>query len=275
MEMQRVKFAAVTVAATLGLTLVLAASSQASQLPTLKLALSKHKVTVSGQTVSGAVDVATSVSGEPMDNATLIHLKPGVTATELGKKLAGLGEESDLDAIDSYGTLVLDSQDAAAGAITHTEVNLPAGNYVALNDGNAHAVFSVTQSKSPAKLPTPQATVSSVEFGFTGPTTLHDGELVRFKNYGYLIHMVQAAQTASTETATEAEEDLHNGDTTDAEKLALSPLEMWSGPLSSGGEQQYVFNAPPGVYVIFCSMNTQDGREHFQLGMTRTITVVK
>jgi hypothetical protein len=27
--------------------------------------------------------------------------------------------------------------------------------------------------------------------------------------------------------------------------------------------------------VIFCAMNAQDGREHFQLGMFRTITIVK
>lgn len=273
--MQRVKFAASTTAAVLGLTLVFAASSQASQLPTLKLALSKHRITVSGQMVSGAVDVATTVSGEPMDNATLVHLRPGVTATEFGKKLAGLSEQTDLDVIDRYGTIVLDGQDAHAGTVTHTDADLPAGNYVALNDGNGHAVFSITQSSSPAKLPKPQATVGTIEFGFTGPTTLHDGELVRFKNHGYLIHMVQAAQVASTESATEAEDDLHNGDLNAAKKLAIAAPAMWSGPLSSGASQEYVFNAPPGVYVVLCSMNTQDGREHYQLGMTRTITVVR
>jgi hypothetical protein len=39
--------------------------------------------------------------------------------------------------------------------------------------------------------------------------------------------------------------------------------------------QQEVITQPPGVYVIFCAMNTEDGREHFQLGMYRTIRIVK
>jgi hypothetical protein len=29
------------------------------------------------------------------------------------------------------------------------------------------------------------------------------------------------------------------------------------------------------VYVIFCAMNSEDGRDHFQLGMFRTIQIVK
>ncbi len=32
---------------------------------------------------------------------------------------------------------------------------------------------------------------------------------------------------------------------------------------------------PPGWYVIACFMDTQDGREHSQLGMDRVIQVVR
>jgi hypothetical protein len=39
--------------------------------------------------------------------------------------------------------------------------------------------------------------------------------------------------------------------------------------------QQEVITAKPGVYVIACFMDTQDGREHTQLGMERMIKVVK
>jgi hypothetical protein len=28
-------------------------------------------------------------------------------------------------------------------------------------------------------------------------------------------------------------------------------------------------------YVLFCAMNAQDGRDHFQLGMYKTIRIVK
>ena len=48
-----------------------------------------------------------------------------------------------------------------------------------------------------------------------------------------------------------------------------------SGPVSHGGMQQSVLNAPPGYYVEACFMNTQDGREHTQLGMERLVRVVK
>ena len=88
-------------------------------------------------------------------------------------------------------------------------------------------MFTVTRSSSPASLPAPQATVATIEFGFRGATTLRDGTLVRFKNNGYLIHMVQgAAQVASTATAAEAEADLRAGDTAAASKSAIAPLEM-------------------------------------------------
>ena len=39
--------------------------------------------------------------------------------------------------------------------------------------------------------------------------------------------------------------------------------------------QQAVLNAKPGYYVEACFMDTQDGREHTQLGMERLIRVVK
>ncbi len=42
---------------------------------------------------------------------------------------------------------------------------------------------------------------------------------------------------------------------------------QFAGPLSHAELQQEVINEPPGVYVIACAMNAEDGREHFQLGM--------
>jgi hypothetical protein len=47
------------------------------------------------------------------------------------------------------------------------------------------------------------------------------------------------------------------------------------GPMSPGGVQQFVLHAKPGVYVLACFMDTQDGREHTQLGMERTIRIVR
>jgi hypothetical protein len=39
-----------------------------------------------------------------------------------------------------------------------------------------HSPFTVTAAKAPATLPTPQATVRSIEFDFRGPTTLHENQ---------------------------------------------------------------------------------------------------
>jgi hypothetical protein len=46
------------------------------------------------------------------------------------------------------------------------------------------------------------------------------------------------------------------------------------GPASSGAMQQQVLHAVPGHYVEVCFMDTQDGREHTQLGMLRLVRIV-
>jgi hypothetical protein len=60
-----------------------------------------------------------------------------------------------------------------------------------------------------------------------------------------------------------------------AMKLASRHFLSLAGPISPGGIQQAVLNAKPGYYVEACFMDTQDGREHTQLGMMRLIRVIK
>jgi hypothetical protein len=47
------------------------------------------------------------------------------------------------------------------------------------------------------------------------------------------------------------------------------------GPASTGAVQQEIVTAKPGIYVLACFMDTQDGREHTRLGMEKIIRVVK
>ena len=60
---------------------------------------------------------------------------------------------------------------------------LTTGNYVALNiTGSGQpgfAPFTVTQSPWPAALPPAAATQTTIEFGFQGPTVLHNESVVR------------------------------------------------------------------------------------------------
>jgi len=257
-----------------GLVLMTASSVAASSLPTLTLALTPKTVTVGGSMVSGAVNVVTTVTGEKSDGPGLVLLKPGVTPAEFGKAIASLGSNTPFDTIDPYGSIVFDGV-ATEGTPSSAETWLQPGTYIALENGNGHAVFTVTQSATPALLPAPAAEVDAIDFGFRGASTLHDGELVRFKNDGYLIHMVAYVPVKSVADATKAEALLRAGDTKDAKKYAIGKLGMFAGPLSHAELQQEVITEPPGVYVILCLMNAEDGREHFQLGMFRTIMIVK
>jgi hypothetical protein len=258
-----------------GLVLMTASSVAASSLPTLTLALTKNTVTVAGSEVSGAVNIVSTVTGEKSDAPALILLKPGVTPAEFGKAVSALGPHTPLDAIDPYGSIVFDGS-ATEGTPTSAETWLQPGTYVAVNNGNGFTPFTVTQSADPATLPAPAATVTAIDFAFRGANTLHDGELVRFQNDGYLIHMVLFAELKSVADAAKAEALLLAGKPGGAlKKYGTGVTGMFAGPLSHAELQQEAITEPPGVYVIACAMNAEDGRDHDQLGMFRTITIVK
>jgi len=258
-----------------GLVLMTASSVAAGSLPTLTLALTPKTVTVGGSMVSGAVNVVTTVTGEKADGPILILLKPGVTPAKFDKATSDIGPNSPLDSIDPYGSIVFDGF-ATEGAPSSAETWLQPGTYIAGGNGNGQAVFTVTQSADPATLPAPAATITAIDFAFRGASTLHDGELVRFKNDGYLIHMFLFAQFKSVADATKAETLLPAGKANEAVKEYGTGVKgEFAGPLSHAELQQEVIDEPPGVYVIVCGMNAEDGREHYQLGMYRTITIVK
>jgi hypothetical protein len=258
-----------------GLVLKTASSVAAWSLPTLTLALTKNTVTVGGAEVSGAVKIVATVSGEKADAPALILLKPGVTPAELGKAAAALPRDAPLDAIDPYGSFVFDGN-ATAGVATSAETWLPPGNYVAVNNGNGFTPFTVARSTDPALLPAPDAEIDGIDFAFRGPTALHDGEVVRFKNDGYLIHMFLYAQVKTPADAAKAEALLLANNVPEAKKLYATGVHgQFAGPLSHAELQQEVINQPPGTYILLCAMNAQDGRDHYVLGMFRTITIVK
>ena len=259
-----------------GLVLMTASSVAASTLPTLTLALTKNTITVGGSEVSGTVNIVTTVTGESNDSPGLFLLKPGVTTAEFAAAAQrSVGKGSPFDALDPYGSIVFFGF-AAEGHPSSAETWLQPGTYIALENGHGHAVFTVTPSATPALLPPPGAEIDAIDFGFRGASTLHDGELVRFKNDGYLIHMFLFAQAKSAADATRAEALLRAGKGNEAaKKYGTGVAGQFVGPLSHAELQQEVINEPPGVYVIYCAMNAEDGREHFQLGMFRTITIVK
>ena len=124
-------------------------------------------------------------------------------------------------------------------------------------------------------LPAAQATERTIDFGFKGPSTLHEGELVGFENEGFLVHMDLAFPVKSKAAAIRAAKLLLNGKEKQAQKLIAGAPVSFAGPLSTGGFQQETITAKPGWYVQVCFMQTQDGRDHATLGMERVIKITK
>ncbi len=257
-----------------------AGAAGTSSLPTLNIALTGTTgVSVSGSEVSGAVNVVSTFSGKapsgPNSNGPtwgLVRLNPGVSILQAAGAVQAA--HGDLNALDPYGSLVADQ--SAPGS---EQTVLTPGNWVALNlsgNGNpAFAPFTVTQSSSPAALPAARATETAIEFNFRGPTVLHDGTVVRAQNGGYLVHMDIAFGVKNPAVGREVMTLLRAGKDGKAQKLTNRNFLNLAGPLSPGGMQQAVLNAKPGYYIEACFMDTQDHREHTELGMERLIRVVK
>ncbi len=274
--------AAASVLATASMFALPGAAHADGLLPTLTVALKGITgVSVSGSELSGAVSITATFTGKappsgPNSNGPsfgIIHLKPGVTIQQAAGAVNASG--GDLNALTPYGSLFV-----SASAPAKVQTVLTPGSYVALNDtGNGQpgfAPFTVTQSTSPAALPAAAATQTAIEFGFRGPAVLHDGTMVRAQNHGYLVHMIFLLRAPHESTALQVIALLKAGEDNQAMQL-LGPNSAFiglQGPASPGAMQQQVLNAPPGYYVEACFMDTQDGREHTQLGMVRLVQIV-
>jgi hypothetical protein len=258
--------------------LLAAGSAQASTLPTLTLALTKSSITVGGATQSGAVNVVSTATATKEASAILFQLKPGVTLAEVEAFLSSKTEKDPNNA-GKYGSIVFDAE-VAPGKTSEAQTVLQPGQYLALKaEGEGgpkvHASFTVTASPSPAALPAAQATERAIEFDFRGPTTLHDGELVRFENEGFLVHMDVAFPAKSLSAAQKIVKGLLTGREKGLEKLVSGEPFEFAGPVSHEAFQQETITAKPGWYVQACFMETQEGVPHTRLGMERIIKIVK
>ena len=260
--------------------LLSAASAQASTLPTLSFAVTASSITVTGPTQSGAVNVVTTASGVKEGTAILLLIRPGISVAEIESVLAKGAGGNDPNNTSKYGTIVY-SGEATSGKSEEAQMYLQPGQYLALVPGHhgtgakAHMFFTVTPAASPLALATPQATIRTIEFGFRGPTTLHDGELVRFENEGFLIHMDIAIPVKSRSAAKQVVKDLLSGKEKGIEKLATGEPVSFAPPMSHEAFRQETITEKPGWYVQACFMETQDGRDHTRLGMERIIKIVK
>ena len=261
-------------AAVSSLALASTASSTATALPQLNVTLTGKSVALSGQVLSGGVEVVAHTTGERSGQLIFVRLNPGVSYAQA--RAFGMSQASqDLQAIRQIGSIVFDA--TAPKGTTHVQVALQPGNYVALDVAqqsgpSPSSPFMIGQSAHPAALPKPAATVRAIEFGFRGAATLHSGSLVRWANDGYLVHMLDVIRTTSQYPAARIVRLLRDG------KVRQIPRSLnttaGAGPVSWQAYQQQRLNLSPGTYVLACFMNTQDGRDHVVLGMERIVKVV-
>ena len=97
---------------------------------------------------------------------------------------------------------------------------------------------------------------------------------MRVENGGYLVHMDALIGARNKAGAEKIIALLKAGKDHEAQKLATGFADLMD-PASPGAMQQEILNAKPGYYVQACFMDTQDGREHTQLGMERVIRIAK
>jgi hypothetical protein len=259
--------------------LVSSAAAQASTLPVVSIAITPTSATVGGTLESGGVNVVSTDTGVKEAAVIVFLLKPGVSVAEAETFVKEKKVKGDPNNTSKLGSIVFDTE-ANPGQHGEVQTNLQAGQYilrVGAGEGEAklRTSFTVTAAKSPATLPTPEAKIRSIEFGFRGPSTLHDGELVGFKNEGFLVHMDVAAPVKNMKAAKQAIKDLLAGKEKAFGKLIVGQPVTFAGPVSNGAYQQETISAQPGVYVEVCFMQTQDGRDHTLLGMERIIKITK
>jgi uncharacterized cupredoxin-like copper-binding protein len=273
-----VKFAA-TIAAALcvaAVTTTMALGSGGTQsvaLPTIDVAMSGKTMSVTGTLQSGAVTVRSNVTTDKGASPVFIHLNQGITAQQVFS-LMGSKKGQDPNNLTPLGSIVFDI-DVAKGT-TDVQAVLPAGNYVGLDASHNKPItttFTVEPNTSPAVLPAATQTQSAVDFGFHGPTVLKNGTTIRATNEGWVVHMIDAFGVKTPAVGRTVMQLLKAGKDNQAEKLANHREVAFAGPLSHGAVQQLVLHAKPGWYVEACFMDTQDGREHTQLGMERLIRI--
>ena len=232
-------------------------------------------ISVSGSEVSGAVNIVATFQGSVPRGGNgpsfaLVQLNPGATFQQAFAAVQAA--KGDLNAITPYASMTV------SGGPGSIQAALTPGNWLALNvTGNgqpAIAPFTVTQSAAPAVLPAPNVTETAIEFGFRGPTTIHEGTTLRTVNGGFLVHMVQFIGVKNKAAGEKGMALLQAGKDNKAGKYFTHSF-FGMGPVTHGGMEQQTVTAKPGYYDEACFMDTQYGREHTRLGMLRLVRVVR
>ena len=252
-----------------------AAVGHAAGLSTVKLTMNGSSITLTGSPVAGAVNVSSVVKSSKGAAPIFLHLNPGVS---FAKAFGAVGKaHGDPNALQGLAQITFAGGYDSPGTYSAQTVLTP-GKWVALDTTKNNPAqwpkvsFTVVRKGAPKALPHADATVTSIDFNFTGPTTWHDGETIRFIDAGYVSHMIVAARFKDAADAATGMADLKAGNDNALQSLATG-FATFQSTVTPGGVQQEKITAAPGIYVLACFMPTEDGREHTTLGMEKIITI--
>ena len=201
-----------------------AAVGHAAGLATVKLTLTGSSIKLSGSPVAGAVNVDSVVKSSKGGAPTLVHLNPGVT---VGQALGRSARLTGTPRAVRPGPIVFGGGYDVPGSLLG-----PDGARARQVGGDGHhqeqpgPVADGPASRLSARalrraLPHADATVKAIDFNFTGPTTWHDGETIRFENAGYVSHMIVAAKFKDAADAATGMADLKAGNDNAVNPLAI------------------------------------------------------
>jgi hypothetical protein len=271
---------AATITGTRG-TATLAPARTTLALPVMTMKMNGKSISVGGTLKSGGEKIVFTVTGNSELSSgaapTLVRLDPGVSYAQFFKVLATVNSSGDPNKLYGVAQIVMSAE--ADKGTSSAQVYLQPGNYVGL-DINAPtkmpptATFAVTKATHPLALPKAAATISSIDFSFRGAAKVHDGELVRWQNDGYLVHMVAGVEAPNHATANKIAALLKAGKDNQAFALTIGGF-IWDNALSHGQWFQSVVSQKPGFWVLACFFSTEDGTEHTRLGMEKVIQIVK
>lgn len=269
----------ITVAAVLSVAGVVSASpagARTTDLPVITIDIEGKTITVGGTLVSGAVEIDTTTT-KANASPVLFRLNAGVTAADFYAALSSPELQNDPNVASKYGSIVLNSHLNEGTSAVQTR--LSPGEYVALDSTKRdasvwpHAEFTVAAAAEPASMPAADAKVRAIDFGFRGDKTLHVGDVVRFQNAGYVVHMIVGLRTRNADDAKEVASALRTGE--GKVNDLVTGFASFLSPVSHGAMLQETLDVKPGWYVLACFMATQDGQEHTLLGMERVIQILK
>ncbi len=230
----------------------------------------KAKVDVPATVEAGLVELTFDNSDKIPHDAQLIRVEGDHTIEEVEKVITGEGTPTP-DWIEDGGGIG-SVQPGKTGTATE---ELSEGKYVLFDTENGgKAEFEVTGEAADAELPSTDASITAVDYGFETDGLKAGKNTITFKNEGKELHHVIATPIAQGATIQEVEEFASS----DEEPSGPPPLEFEKGTSTAvidGGRTQVTeLELQKGRYAFLCFISDRaGGPPHTAKGMVTEVEI--